>query len=305
LSNPAGVHWAEFADSSRDSILFEILFWMNQRRFPCAILINQGGHWVVAVGFATDVEPVYGSNPTLQSIDIYDPEPHNIGTHTTFTGAQWVGGPWNGSVIYSGTWLNQYVAVVEPPIQRGNVQVESVSRTGRRLLSPDQAVGFARRWIDERRLAEQSRYSLLSRPDVSPSEPLLVREEGRGRQVKNVPHYYIVPFGFDSEFGERGSRMVRVCVLVNAYSGNLEEITAFGQPVRYLPREEALEVVASAVHMRQEQLQDAQVTLLFQPGDITHIRSFPFWSVRVGERTVYVDQLGKLYGKLLPSIPGD
>jgi hypothetical protein len=45
--------------------------------------------------------------------------------------------------------------------------------------------------------------------------------------------------------------------------------------------------------------------LMFQPGDITHVRTFPFWRVRVGDRTLYVDQLGTLYGKLLPAIPGD
>jgi hypothetical protein len=44
---------------------------------------------------------------------------------------------------------------------------------------------------------------------------------------------------------------------------------------------------------------------MFAPGDISHIRAYPFWEVRVGRRTLYVDQLGKLYGKFLPSIPGD
>ena len=48
-----------------------------------------------------------------------------------------------------------------------------------------------------------------------------------------------------------------------------------------------------------------EATLTFQPGDITHIRTYPFWQVTVGKRKVYVDQLGKLYGKFLPSIPGD
>ena len=28
--------------------------------------------------------------------------------------AQWCGGPWNGAVMYGGTWLNN-VAIVEPP----------------------------------------------------------------------------------------------------------------------------------------------------------------------------------------------
>jgi hypothetical protein len=305
LSNPPGVHWAEFANASRDTVLFDILFWLNRREFPCAVLINKGGHWVVIVGFVTDVEPIAGSTPTLQSIDVYDPEPHNVGTHTTFTGAQWFGGPWNGSIIYTGTWFNQYVAVVEPPIEQGKVQVEQVMRTGRRLLSAAQAAEYAVRWIDELKLAERSTYSLLGREDVGHTEPLLVREETGGRRVRNVPQYYIVPFGFNSEFGDRGSRTARVCVLVNAYTGNLEEVTAFGKPVRYLPREEALDVVASAMQTDREQLRDAEASLMFQPSDITHVRSFPFWRVRVGDRTLYVDQLGKLYGKLLPSIPGD
>jgi hypothetical protein len=52
-------------------------------------------------------------------------------------------------------------------------------------------------------------------------------------------------------------------------------------------------------------LRRADATLMFRPGDITHVRTYPFWRVQVGERFVYVDQLGKLYGKLLPAIPGD
>src|SRR5260370_10041323 len=36
-----------------------------------------------------------------------------------------------------------------------------------------------------------------------------------------------------------------------------------------------------------------------------YVRTYPFWRIRVGERTLYVDQLGNLYGKLLPAIPGD
>ena len=207
--------------------------------------------------------------------------------------------------MYSGTWFNEYVAVVEPPIMKGQVRVEEVSRTGTHLLSPEEAAEYARRWIDEFDLAEQSKYSLLRREDVEAVEPLLVREEEQERRHETDPHYYIVPFGFTWELDDRQSRLARVSVLVNAYSGNLEEITAFGQPVHYLSEEEALGVVASAMHRRQDQLGDAEASLMFQPSDITHVRAFPFWRVTVGERTLYVDQLGKLYGKLLASVPGD
>lgn len=307
LSNPPGVNWVEHANPSRDDVLFYILYWMNIRDYPSPVLINNGGHWVVIVGFVTDVAPVYGSTPTLQSIHYYDPEPHNVGTDTTRTGAQWFAGPWNGPITYAGTWYNQYVAIVEPPIKKGKVIVEEVKRTGmgKGLLSPAQAVEYAKRWIAEMKLAEQSKYKLLGGKGVDNLEPILVEEGVPGSKTRDVPRYYIVPFGLKSELGERKVRMSRVCVLVNAYTGQLEEVTTFGKPVRYLPKEEALKIVAAAMRVEQKNLKDVNMTLMFQPSDITHVRTWPFWRVKIGNRTVFVDQLGKLYGKLLPSIPGD
>jgi hypothetical protein len=304
MNNPAGVHWVVFADASRDTVLFDTLFWMNIRQYPSPVLINQGGHWVVIVGWVTDVEPVGGSAPKLQSITVNDPEPHNVGTVSTFTGAQWFGGPWNGSVIYAGTWLNQYVAVVEPPIQKGRIRVERVSRTGTRLLSSAQALGRARKIVSELKPEEQVRHAIFTHR-MEPLEPMLVREDEPGGRARRVPHYYIVPFGLPDDRTDRGSRQVRGAVLVNAYTGALEEITSFGVPIRYLPRDEALDVAASALRVSRARLKNAQATLMFAPGDITHIRAYPFWRVTVGRRVLFVDQLGKLYGKFLESIPGD
>jgi hypothetical protein len=304
MSNPAGVHWVEFSDANRNTVLFDILFWMNVREYPSPVLINQGGHWVVIVGWVTDVEPVGGSSPTLQSITVNDPEPHNVGTLSTFTGAQWFGGPWNGAVIYSGTWLGKYVAVVEPPIQKGRVRVERANRVGTRLISSQRAVERAREILAELDVNEQPGHATLLRR-TEPLEPMLVREEGPGSRARNVPQYYIVPFGIPDELHERGSRQVRGSVLVNAYTGSLEEITTFGAPIRYLSQDEALEVVAAAVRGGPDRMKNAEASLMFAPGDISHIRAYPFWRVRVGRRTLYVDQLGKLYGKFLVSIPGD
>jgi hypothetical protein len=305
LANPAVVDWVEYANASRDAVLFFMFYWMNIEHYPSPVLVNQGGHWVVVVGWETDIEPTNGSSPTLQQIHYFDPEPHNVGTDTTMTAAQWYAGPWDGAVSYSGTWLNQYVAIVEPPKATGKVQVKMVRRTGQNLLTPEAAVGAARRAIDEQRLAERPKYSLLATKEVYAHPPLLVREQRAGSRTKRVPQYYIVPFGVRGEQAERGGPLVRVAVLVNAYSGALEEVTTFGRPIRYLTREEALDAVASAMRVEPERLEDVRITLMFQPGDITHIRTYPFWEVKVGRRFLYVDQLGVLYGKLLPSIPGD
>jgi hypothetical protein len=221
------------------------------------------------------------------------------------TAAQWYGGPWNGAVIYTGTWLNKYVAIVEPPTRGGKVRVKRVKRTGRRLLPAARAMERARQAIRDRRLAERRQYALLAHPDVEMLPPMLVREELARSRAQQVPYYYIVPFALRREWGDRGGRLARVCVLVNAFTGDFEEITAFGGPVEYLSREEALNVVGSALRTDRRGLRDAEVTLMFQPSDITHVRTFPFWRIKVGAKTFYVDQLGKFYGKLLPSIPGD
>jgi hypothetical protein len=316
-ANPGGVHWSEFANASRDALLFSTLYWMNRREFPAPTLVNQGGHWVVIVGWTTDVEPVLASSPVLQSIHFHDPEPHNVGTDTTMTAAQWYSGPWNGAVMYSGTWLNEYVAIVEPPIMKGRAQVRQVRRTGRKLITPTQAAAAARRAIAEQSLAEMPKYSLLAQKGVEQLPPLLVREEPpippleqrrrarRRLRSAAATHYYIVPFGNRSERHADGSPLARVCVLVNGYTGAFEEITVFGRALKHLSEREALNIVASAMRRTLRQLKGAEATLMFQAGDITHVRTYPFWRVRVANRTLYVDQLGTLYGKLLPAIPGD
>ena len=91
------------------------------------------------------------------------------------------------------------------------------------------------------------------------------------------------PLGSRRSSANAGTRMARVCVLVNAYTGNLEEVTAFGSPIRYLSEEEALDVVASAFQMERGQLRNPQTTLMFQPSDIGHVRSYPFWRVKRGD----------------------
>lgn len=305
LANPTGVQWNELSEAARDMVLFGILYWMNVRGFPSPVLVNAGWHWMVVVGWTTDVEPVAGSSPVLQSIEVYDTEPRNVGSYHSYTGPQWYAGHWCFAVNVGGTWLNKYVAVGEPPVPPGRVRVNEVDRTGTSVLTPDQALASARRAIQEEQLGDKPKFALLRREDAVTAAPLLVRDEMAGGDAQNVPHYYIVGFGLRGETDNRGERMVRVAVLVNAYSGALEEVTAFGEPVRYLTEAEAKAIVARAMHLEPEQVGDASATLMFRPGDITHIRSYPFWRVTVGEKNVYVDQLGHVYTKLILSTPGD
>jgi len=154
-------------------------------------------------------------------------------------------------------------------------------------------------------LAEKPQYSILRHQQVEAHPALLVRDEPRNNTSKSVPHYYIVPFGLRNERSDCGNPLARVCVLVNAYTGAFEEVTTFGRPLRYLTKEEAVNVVSTAIRLHPNELKNAEVTLMFQSGEITHVRTYPFWRVLFKERAYYIDQLGVLYNKLVLSIPGD
>ena len=88
LNPPPGGTWNIYSDT-RDTVMFNILYWMNRNNYPVATLINRGGHWVVIVGYESDIEPVSGSTPILQQITYNDPEPHNVGAVITKTGNLW------------------------------------------------------------------------------------------------------------------------------------------------------------------------------------------------------------------------
>jgi hypothetical protein len=308
LNNPPGVKWVESLYVDQNVALFDILYWMNRCEYPCAILVHGGNHWVVIVRFETDVEPVEGSAPTLQSITYYDPQPAQRWIAVTQSyGTRWLWGPMLDPVTYDGSWLGQYVAVLEPRgrRRREEVQMKVEKMTGERLLSPSEALDAARKWVAELKLAEQSQFSLLGRDDVGPLEPVLARDEQPSSHDEEVAHqYYSVPFGSEADSGKHGARTARVCLLVNAYTGELEEVTAFDEPVRYLSKEEVLEIVARETAQEHLDLEGAEATLMFRPSQITQTRAWPFWQVKVGETIVYVDQLGNLYRELRRGRPG-
>jgi hypothetical protein len=311
LNPPPAGHWVVSTDSSQNTVLFNILYWMNKLRYPAPTLINQGGHWVVIVRFVSDVEPVGGSSPTLQEITYNDPEPHNVGSVITKTAAVWLANEWNGPVGFAGTWKNLYVAVIEPPV-KGTVRVKKVERLGERIIEPSEAVKFAIKWIDELGLAKQPTFSVLGKKEIKNYAPILVREEIRPSKEKGkVPYYYIVPFGFEREMGACNVPLARIGLIVNAYTGSFEEVGAFGKPIRYLPEREAINIAARAMGLKDKEIQKMisekmiKTAMMFQPSEITHIRIYPFWKVTIKEKTLYIDQLGIIYTTIKPCFPGD
>jgi len=314
LNPPPGGSWHVFMNTNRDTLLFNILYWMNRNNYPVAVLINQGGHWVVIVGFQSDIEPVLNSSPVLQQITYNDPEPHNVGSVITKTGAMWFADEWNGAIKYTGTWHGNYLAVIEPPV-KGTAKVEKIVRVGERIIKPEEAIERAYKWIKESDIARKSPYNILRNKEIRHLAPILVREEINPEMKRThavmKPRYYLVPFGLEKETGRCGVPLARIGIIFNAYTGSFEEVGAFGRPVRFIPKKEAINIAAKALSLKEEEIQkmvtEKQITanMMFQPSELTHIRLYPFWEIKIREKMLYVDQLGKLYNFIKPCVPGD
>ena len=130
---------------------------MATRNYPTATLINDGDHWVVITGFETDSDPRVG-NATLQAIDIHDPLPADIAPHDDpctaadegnesgvmrhVTGTSWYSNDWSGPNSWGTKWLNEYVAIVEPPKIKGKIAANEEILSGK-VISQERAIELA------------------------------------------------------------------------------------------------------------------------------------------------------------------
>ena len=176
-------------------------------------------------------------------------------------------------------------------------------RPNNTFLTPDAAIKAAERAIQENGMLEWPQCVILRNPGITPQPPMLTSEpsdEDGGADS----HSFIVPYGLKGEQSPSGVPITRLCILIDAVTGEFEEVAAFGKPITYLQREAAIGIVASALRAPEDQLQVTDASLMFQSSEITHLRVYPFWRVVVNERVYYVDQEGKLYNDIPPGKSG-
>lgn len=299
----AAVDWVQYANKQRDAVMFFILNTMDRTGFPVPVLVNHGHHWVLVVGWQTDKKPTAGDASVLDSIRIYDPEPLKVGTDTTMSASEWFNSAWFDTVNIPGTWMQDFVAVGQGPLAEADVKIMASQSSERELVrgdNPDQAHEWARRCIDELKLTDRPQCSILKNPTVVPLPPLRVRDDSS----QPVSYYAIVPFGVRHDFTDDGNPLVRLSMLMNAQTGVFQGVTTFGKPIRYLPQESAIAIVAAGLREPPTELHDAKAQLIFQPSEISHVRAYPFWEVIFDDKTYYVSQQGELFRELSPGPPG-
>jgi hypothetical protein len=292
-------------DSVRENVMHSILYWMVVRNYPTATLINRGDHWVVVTGFQTDVDPRTGS-AMLQSIDVNDPAPPDVaphdnpctaadegnegGTFRNVTGTSWFSNDWNNPNRWGTKWLNEYVAIVEPPDVKGRVTAKREAEDGK-PISSERALTLAQRHVRERKLPAKKHFGFLR--ETSPTKALLVNGKFKG--------YYIVPF-------EHKDGRCPGAVVLNAYTGDFQEIAAFPRPLRYLTDREAVRIALCSIGKKPTQTPSAE--LVFRSSEQVRSRYRPIWKVVVpiGKTKIerYVSQLGEVFIELTPqSLGGD
>lgn len=297
LNPPPTGTWSLLTDTVKEDLMFDILYWMNRQEYPTPTLVYEGLRWVVIKGYQTDIEPVYGSDPILEMITIHDPFPTGAGAINTMTGTVWYSTYWENPVNAPGTWFGEYVAIVEPPQAQGAVQAEFQIRSGNRdaIISPEQALAYAQYWIQHLNLsAKDPSYISLADTALQPLEPILVREELQPdvKMTRLVPYYYILPFAKGDDL-EKG--LVRICVIVNAFTGEFEEVSSFGNAVSYLEEQKAIDAAAGSIKVDLVNVTKTQATVVFTPCDVTYLRAWPFWRVEINDRIVYVDMNGNVH----------
>jgi len=166
------------------------------------------------------------------------------------------------------------------------------------ILTPDEAIKAAERAIQENDMREWPQCAILRNPGITPQPPMLTRESSDEDGVPDT-YSFIVPYGLKGERSPEGVPITRLCILIDAASGEFEEVATFGKPVTYLQREAAISIVESALRATEDQLHVTEASLTFQSSEITHLRVYPFWRVVVNGRVVrYVDQEGRLYNEI-------
>lgn len=341
---PPEYHWIDISNTDRNNVLYTLFVWMAKYKYPALVCVWGHDYWSLIVYYETSDDPRNVTNPTLLKIGLYQPSLGRV-DYKEIPGSTWMGSPyyWGGpcdGVNSAGeslcglTWNNKWVGIGEPPEVAGSVHVNLIPRWGEIRVSPDEAVGIAQKALSELLWSKQGAF--FRQPDATykPGSAMLVRETaGSPETVDGEPvRYYIVPFSMELPDGcsaalvglwrkilgkqnqtlrqSRNNPSVGVSVLVNAHTGDVEEVCKLSRPMTYLSAQNALEVASNLVSKaalgaatKQVMISEPELVLLpQQKGVASHS---PVWAISIGERLVYISQEGLVIGRLVfPSFKG-
>jgi hypothetical protein len=306
LCPPTG-QWIDVSDTDREKVLYTLLRWMANYKYPAPICLGAHDRWVLLIDYITSEDPRQVTNPELERIGYYysrgrsevGASYENAPGDLFFNWDNLWGLPCNGQSCGQ-IWNNKYVGIGEPPDEEGVVRVEEILRVGEKLINPKKAVFIARKLLKEQR-RERLGISSKHLKGIRARSPMLVRELPMRRQKKmaeQISRYYLVPFAQRYEVDEVGIPLTRFCVQVNAYTGRFEGLSEFSRPVRYLQRRDALRIARKNMGLSGRELKKVETELVFQPAKMHVTSSMPAWRIAIKDREIFVTQKGLVLGTL-------
>lgn len=288
LCPPTG-SWNVYSDTDPQKIMHSVAKWMTINNYPVAGLLNTVAHndytahtehWIAIRGIITDLTPTTNSSVTLQFIWFNDPAV-DLGDPALVrfvSGSTWYS-EFQPVTKAGSSYFGKYVAVIEPPKKKGIAIAPAEVLIGK-LITKDDALRYAARWIEEYKLYEREPYKLIK--NAKPLAPFLVNKDHGG--------YYIIPYSTNEN-----SQLASAAVIVNAYTGGFQEVGAF-KPVSYMQKEDAVNTAFKYLNVAKPKKVDAE--LIFPAGEQTVSRYFPIWKVTVDNKVIGVKRQGKIYTKI-------
>jgi hypothetical protein len=263
-------------------------------------LINKGDHWVLAVGFTTDVKPTTSAAAHIQEIGIFNSlKPHG-NFYETYTLQRWLSDPWNGSIRWPrgannrGRWKNHWAAVIQKyrasssggaPTPRLKIDDRSLEEPAKArdtpLITSSEAKKRALEWFRSSRYVAGK--SFFDAKAIQPVKPMRVRSLSGGGQS-----YFLVPIA------DQEKDAPVVSILVGASSDEVEQATQLLFQLQYLTKSQAVRIVRDAVgSSRSNERWVAE--LVYRPCKISQSAALPFWRVQTANRAYYVSQSRELF----------
>lgn len=231
LCPPSG-SWSIFQNTDPQALMHSVARWMKLRHYPVALVFDtepsplfpaHQEHWVAIEGIVTDLDPTTAAAVTLQWIFFVDPRVPVGDTPVPrfISGTTWYS-EFKPVTKAGSSFVTKHVAIIEPPTSPGRAVAGTRVLTGRVLTL---AVALRRATQTLRSLsASVLPLHLRELAQLRPGPPILVNPRKGG--------YFLIPLA------PAGGRP-KLAVLLNAYTGELEEIGPFSRrPI--LSRDQAL-----------------------------------------------------------------
>jgi hypothetical protein len=296
LCPPPNGKWYDESSIDMKHALWTVLRWMTKYKYPALLCMPKADHWVLVAYYESLDDPTKVNFTDLSWIGYY--EPGTSDTSITYVS----GGVWS-MPLYWGLpcpdgqlWKGKWIAVGEPPEEEGSIKVETVIRTGTSLISARDATILAQKFVVEHGGEPNTIFGSINRPHAG--RPMLVRElpldpEERLDHVR----YYVIPFGDRFDIDETGTVAASFSVLVNAYTGVVEEVKVFSQPMRYLSERAAERIATGALRLRRGELAGMELELV-KPLWQYVSSAVPVWKVTHAEGFFFITQAGEVSAAL-------